>query len=488
MENIPNGNFSNFNFAPEMPEQGNSREAQPVNAQAPQNPTFNNPQPMQGNGAYAPQAPYDSNPNMNRAPFTGNAPSYTVPNTPQNNYGYNPSGYSQPMYGGQYNPQYNQPQQSPVSIYNNAQRGNAPQYHYGYGTPTPFMNHAYYQEQQAKMIKRRNSEKVMSKVGNISGFVLLGSFGLSFLFSIIYAIPSLTQLIESNLSVSSLYNMLYSIFGIGLAFFFFSRLYGSLKKPSYPSAQIENKVSYDFKTSFAFPKDGYKTLLLMVIAFGGCMIANYISSIILALFETVGVYSTYSSVEDPKSIGDTILMFLSIAVIPPLIEELALRGIVLSNLRKYGNAFAIIASAFMFGIFHGTAAQILFAFLCGIFFGYITIATESIWPAIIVHAINNSLSCITSVLLQVADDTTANNFYYVFSIGGVVLGIFAVLLYIKGYGEHHKKIMSFNGEEDCITTGQKMKKFLLSPAMIAVIVLYTLMALMTLTTNISNMG
>ncbi len=486
MENIPNGNFSNFNFAAEEARQENPQVASVQNEQHSQNPSYGNPQPMQGNGVNTPNAAYGGNPNMNGVPFMGNAPSYTVPNNPQNSYGYNPAGYSQPMYGGQYNPQYNQSQQSPVSIYNNAQRGNAPQYHYGYGTPTPFINHAYYQEQQAKMIKRRNSEKVMSKVGNISGFVLLGSFGVSFLFSVIYAIPSLTQLIESNLSVSSLYNMFYSIFGIGLAFFLFSKLYSGLKKPAYPGAALENKARSDFKTSFAFPKDGYKTLLLMVIAFGGCMIANYVSSIILTLFETIGVYSTYSSVENPKTLSDTIMMFLSVAVIPPLIEELALRGIVLSNLRKYGNAFAIIASAFMFGIFHGTAAQILFAFLCGLFFGYITIATESIWPAIIVHAVNNSLSCITSVLLQVADDATANNFYYIFSIGGTLLAAFGVLLYIKSYGKN--KILDFNGEEDCLTTGQKMKKFLLSPVMIAVIVLYTLMALMTLTTNISNIG
>ncbi len=473
--NNPNGNFDNFNFAPAPPpvqERENSETDANASVQASAASQAAG-APMQGAPAGVPNG-YAPQP-------TAQAPSYTVPNTQMPNFVYTPAGYSQP-YGG-YNQQYNRPQQSPVAIYNNAQNGNAPQYHYGYGMQTPFINQAYYKEQQEKAAKRREAEKKIKKVGNISGIVLLGSFGISFLFSVLYVIPAIETLIRENLSVSYLYNMLYSIFGVGVAFVLFSRLYSSIKAPAYPGAPLQTPPK-EYKTSFALPKDGYKTLLLIVIAFGGCMLANYISSVILAVFEGFGVYSTYSSIEDPKTTGEIITLFLSIAVIPPLIEELALRGVVMSNLRRYGNAFAIIASAFMFGIFHGTAAQILFAFLCGLFFGYITIATESIWPAIIVHAINNSLSCITSVLLQVTDESTANVFYTICSLGGIILAGLGVLLYIKSYG--NDKVLSYNGEEDCLTTGQKIKSFLLSPAMIAIIILYTLMALGTLTTNINN--
>ncbi len=454
MDNIPNGNF-NVNGRP------------PVG----QNPTGN----VYGGNVNAPiyGNAYDSG--VGQQPYTGQptgqTPSYTVPST-QSYYQGNPQVQQGSQQGGTYN-------QSPVNVYNaqSCQTG-VPQYHYGYGT-TPFVNEAYYREQQARIAKHRAAERKMSKVGNASGLILIGSVIVSFIFSTVYVSPAISSIIDGSLSATSLFNIFYSIVCVGLSFAVLAKLYNTIKTPAYPGVPLTEEQSPDFKTSFNPPKDWFKTMLLMVICFGGCMLANYLSSIILAFFEMVGVHSTYSSVEDPKNAADTVMMFLSIAVIPPLIEELALRGIVLSKLRKYGNAFAIIASAFMFGIFHGTAAQIPFAFMCGLFFGYLTIATNSIWPAIFVHAFNNSLSCITSVLLQVTDEATANMFYYVLSVGGIVLAIFALFLYIKNYGKDNK-VLTFKGEAAVLTTGQKMKKFIFNPAMIVSILIYAVMALMTL--------
>ncbi len=472
MENIANENNINNNVSAPAEGTGNVNNA-PQNgayANSPATPQYNNPK---NQGAYNNANMYTQN---TYAPPYCNAPSYTVPNT--NPYGYNvpPFGYTPPVYPNSYYPQ-SGCNQSPISVYNNAQNGSAPQYHYGYGTPTPFVNTAYYREQQEKLYIRRNAEKTMSKVGNISGFVLLGSLAVSLLFSIPLFIPAVEEFMNSSLSVTSLFNLLYTVISVGLAIFLFSKLYKNLNKPALPGQVLQNKPK-EFKTSFSKPKDLYQAFLLIVIAFGGCMLANFLSSIVLTLLETIGVHSTYTSTNDPKNISDIIMMFISVAVIPALIEELALRGVVMSNLRKYGNTFAIIASAFMFGIFHGTAAQILFAFICGLFFGYITIATQSIWPAIIVHALNNSLSCITSVLLQVTDDSTANIFFYLFSIGGMVLALIAVLLYAKTYNK--VKVLDFKGEEACLTTGQKFRRFVLSPSMIVVIVFYTISALGTL--------
>lgn len=391
------------------------------------------------------------------------APSYTVPPV---------APPVAPQYtSGPYN-------QSPVYVYQNTQMGAAPQYHYGNPTP-PMFDNKYYLEQQEKLRKRREAEKKIRHIGNISGAALLGCFIIALLFSFLVAIPEVALFYKGSLSGSSFINMFYTIVVVGGSFIISGKCYKD-KKALTPLNGCEPVPT--FTTRFNFPKNPLKTLLLVVAGFGGCMIANWISSVLLTLLETTGVHSTYSSVENPMNISDTILMIISVAIIPPLVEEYALRGSVMSNLRRYGNVFAIFASAFMFGIFHGNAAQILFAFLCGLIFGYVVIATESLWTAIILHALNNSLSCVTSILLKVTDEEIANGFYYASTLCGIALSGVAIILYMRLFKED-KKIFEFKGEADILTNGQKIGKFITSPVMIVAIIIYGVQALLTLTTN-----
>ena len=174
------------------------------------------------------------------------------------------------------------------------------------------------------------------------------------------------------------------------------------------------------------------------------------------------------------------IMFIGTAVIPPLIEEYAMRGVVLSSLSKYSNTLAIFGSAFMFGVFHGNFTQIPFAFMCGLVFAFITIASNSIWPAIIVHALNNSLSCIDSVLRLYFDSDVADVFYYAVSIGALVIGTIALIIYLKNYRNEDKEL--FKEDNTILTAKEKTTKFLLSPVMIVATVLYFLEAAVTAVT------
>ena len=53
-----------------------------------------------------------------------------------------------------------------------------------------------------------------------------------------------------------------------------------------------------------------------------------------------------------------------------------------------GKKFAIFASAFLFGMFHGNIVQTPFAFALGLVLGYVTVEHSLIW-AIVLHMINN---------------------------------------------------------------------------------------------------
>ena len=481
MENTENNVFNSLNTEDAVQEAEPSvqpAEAEQNNAENVQNTTPVNVPPAMS-GQYPPQY----------YPGVYNAPYYTAPSTPYN------QGYTQPQ----------QMTQSPAEIYKNTCQGTAPQYHYGVPV-NPGFNNAYYQEQQEKFMQKKKAEKKIRRIGNISGALLIACMIVAFFFSVSLFIPSISNLYDSGLSGQSFINMIYTLVVVGGTYLLFAKFFR--QHGIQQAAENGGVDAYSFKTKYSAPKNPLKTFLLIMISFGGCMLANYVSSIILTALETVGLYSTYSSLEEPKNVADIVLMVISVAIVPALVEEFALRGVLLSNLRRYGNAFAIVASAFIFGIFHGDVAQIPFAFICGLFFAYAVIATDSLWTGIIIHAMNNALSCISSVLMQVADEETANAFFYLVSVGGILIGIICVFIYVAMYkggmlrqnaspydvavtrklsevfnspiSAEDDSVLAYKGDANEFTAGQKIAKFLTSPVMIAAIILYLLQSLTTL--------
>ena len=282
----------------------------------------------------------------------------------------------------------------------------------------------------------------------------------------------------------SLINMLYTLLVVGGSFFLFKKTIDNMGNGK--ALKLDNKPRQKYPIDFSGPKDIKKTFLIVLIGLAGCMLANYVSSVILTVLEGFGIYSTYSTIEDPQNVYDVVTLFLATAIMPALIEEISLRGILMTPMRRFGNGFAILASAYVFGIFHGDAAQIPFAFICGLFFGYAVIVTGSIWPAIIIHGINNSLSCISSVLVTYVSEDAGNIFYYICTAGFILLGGIALYFYLKKYRDQDFDVIKGTEKEETLTFNKKFLKFAASPAMIAMTVLYVIQALSTLTTTPQN--
>ncbi len=369
--------------------------------------------------------------------------------------------------------------QSPSAIYNNAQSGNAPQYHYGNPTAAGILNNSYLQEQQAKKLQEKKDSKTLRTLGNLAGFALVVCLlRTSFEGSIITLIWSLIASIGKGDLMSAMsysfgelvfLNLILSVFLIGGTFF---GLHLILKKITDKST---GEKKYKSTIRLGAPKKPFKTLLLILISFGGCMGANFIISYVSSFFSAVGVDLGYTSFDNPQSVADIVLLFIGIAVVPPLVEEFCMRGVLISSMQRYGNTFAIFASAFIFGLFHGNFTQIPFAFMCGLFFAYITIATNSLWPAIIVHAMNNGMSCVSIVLAKYFDDNVANTFFYIASIGGIALSIAALVIYLVRYKKDF--ILKKPAKIPNFSSAKKFRKFMSSPGMIIATVLYTFQAI-----------
>lgn len=457
MENMPDNQTFNPNI------EGNLNQGQYTAPNSPQQPTFAYNQPSN-------TGQYDNNPGCTQQqgvpygqPSAYNSPQYTHQSTQQ--YTTYPNSAAPNQYT----------QTSPSTIYHNTHTGNAPQYHYGTPMFGGIMDNQYYQEQREKLRKRRENELKIRKISNISGFSLLGCYLVATLFSALLLIPSVSDIYYSGLSGQSIINLFYTLCVVGGTYF----IAGRIIKRTKDKATLQPKFNID--TRLNGPKDPLKATLLIFISFGGCMIANFVTSLILTFFESFGIYSGYSSIEDPRSIADIILMCIATAIIPPLVEEYAMRGVLMSSLEKYGNVFAIIGSSYIFGLFHGNFAQIPFAFICGLFFAYTVIATNSLWPAIIIHALNNSLSCISSILIKTFDENTGNIFFYVSSISGIVLGVVALIIYLKRY--KGDDILKFKGDAEELPTKTKIAKFLTSPAMIFATIIYLIQAITLLSTT-----
>lgn len=122
----------------------------------------------------------------------------------------------------------------------------------------------------------------------------------------------------------------------------------------------------------------------------------------------------------------TILLFIEIAVLPAIFEELFIRKGVYGILKSKGTIFATIVSALVFATIHLNFSQFIFAFLVGILFAIVREKTGKLYPTMILHCINNGLATIEVLFYEHA--TFMQIFTYI-QIGINAIG-FAILIYM----------------------------------------------------------
>jgi membrane protease YdiL (CAAX protease family) len=88
-----------------------------------------------------------------------------------------------------------------------------------------------------------------------------------------------------------------------------------------------------------------------------------------------------------------VLLFVLIAVIAPLGEELIFRGMLYRFLSaKKGVTFGVVSSAAIFSLAHVVPVLLPSLFLLGVALALVTERFQSIYPAVVLHALNNGIS------------------------------------------------------------------------------------------------
>jgi len=124
--------------------------------------------------------------------------------------------------------------------------------------------------------------------------------------------------------------------------------------------------------------------------------------------------------------------------IPSIFEEVVWRGVILAAfLRVYDQRKAILFSALCFGLWHilsildgnpvWTAGQVVWAAIIGLFYGYVTIKSGSLLPAMIVHYLGNLFVSATNAYIQTNASIEVLAVYGIVFTFGIIPAILMIL-------------------------------------------------------------
>ncbi len=192
----------------------------------------------------------------------------------------------------------------------------------------------------------------------------------------------------------------------------------------------------------------------VLFGFWGILAGNILSDILLIFFpfaqENLNVLMGKSATNPYELLAE--LGYL--CLIPAVIEELAFRGVALQMFRKYGDGFAVLLSAILFGLFHGNMVQIPFAMGLGVVAGYITLITKSLLPAMVLHFCNNAIACLYAYFFsEIYDIFGGYTTYCLYGSWLVLGGIGALILYL----DRHRTFFETNQEySGCLSVGNRV--------------------------------
>ena len=158
--------------------------------------------------------------------------------------------------------------------------------------------------------------------------------------------------------------------------------------------------------------DALMTLPVSFLTLGIVFLISFITSFLLSM---VGAENS------TDLSGNILLVILTHALLPSLLEEGLFRYLPLMILTPYSKRSAILISALFFALIHCSLYQIPYAFVAGIIFAFVDIVADSIIPSVIFHFINNLASIIW---VRNSSDPT---FALVFIIGLSVFALVSVI-------------------------------------------------------------
>lgn len=239
----------------------------------------------------------------------------------------------------------------------------------------------------------------------------------------------------------------------------------------------------DFSEILPSQSISFKKLAAVVaIGFAVCMCANYIAQLFNIDLSIFGLETMYSDMKTGStSFLEHLVYIISVSVVPAVTEELVYRGCIMGRLRKYGDGFALFTSALLFGIMHGNFTQAPFAFVVGLAVGWSVIYTNSIFPAMLIHGLNNLFSVIADILYENFELNGIDTFYIDFVYMAFYALVF-ILAFVAVYklAKKDKNFLKFKAYEGELNFRERMQTFFTSATIIIFLAIQLLECILTL--------
>ncbi|WP_408071831.1 lysostaphin resistance A-like protein [Butyrivibrio sp. JL13D10] len=177
----------------------------------------------------------------------------------------------------------------------------------------------------------------------------------------------------------------------------------------------------------------FLTILLNIVITPIWMFGNVFSQLFVPNVVAQGVTSMMEN-----SAGPVILV---VSLLPPLFEEMFFRGLLFNKYKNVSTLIkAALLSAFFFGILHLNLNQFCYAFLLGVIFAFVNVASGSIVTSMIMHFLINAgnvlLLYVSSLAMQMvgqdaaaaATQTPSKSYLMTFAAVLLVLSVVAAFL------------------------------------------------------------
>lgn len=89
------------------------------------------------------------------------------------------------------------------------------------------------------------------------------------------------------------------------------------------------------------------------------------------------------------------------ALLAPLVEEAVFRGLLYGWVAgRWGTTIAWFVSSILFAAAHIEPAHVLLVLPLGLWFGWLRQRTDSLWPSLVAHMVNNGLAVVAAALID----------------------------------------------------------------------------------------
>ena len=327
-------------------------------------------------------------------------------------------------------------------------------YHTGHGFYNPYVEPLWKKER--RKIRFAGNGIGLASVGYVALSLLLGAI-YTLVISFIFPASEIHGEIYVTETVEWLFNIFSYIFTLLVPFLIYALC-----------VRIPLKIAFPFRKAKSDLTFGG-----VLISLGVGVIASYATSGLQIILEVFGIGITMPEYEIPETLPAYIIYCFSLTVLPAFVEEIIFRGIVMQSLRRFGDIFALVASSLIFGIFHLNLIQMPYAFILGLCIGYFVMRTGSLWVAVMIHFVNNSVALVFEAL----SPHMSEEIWYISNLGYNLVCIILSVIAFAAILMKYKDMFRFEPSRTVLSPEKKAVYFITSPGMIIALIIAFLMTL-----------